>query len=310
MKGRAVLALAAIALLVIPLAGLAILWFRSPPEQVVEGWRFAPWLSPAEARERPTLLQPCQGDEQCDPPFVCFHDPRIQQRQCTGTGCESDSWCPPETACRAIPLRGRDRMALRTCAHEGMRKEGERCLRFVQWPMRERACGQGLVCAVSGWCGRRCVPGKEGTCAEGFFCSRGDPDGPLCQPTCEGRTCPEGQECVRWEGGVSVCLVVYGRSCHDDEPCPEGTVCEMEPLLTLVGQARRSCVRTCGLEGAESCLEGFVCHQGRCRPRCSLTRPDSCGTRFCVSTDDEGNGVCLSSPEQWDMAVEPARDGG
>ncbi|WP_152622489.1 hypothetical protein [Archangium violaceum] len=109
---------------------------------------------------------------------------------------------------------------------------------------------------------------------------------------------------------MSVCLVVYGRSCHDDEPCPEGTVCEMEPLLTLVGQARRSCVRTCGLEGAESCLEGFVCHQGRCRPRCSLTRPDSCGTRFCVSTDDEGNGVCLSSPEQWDMAVEPARDGG
>ncbi|WNG35155.1 hypothetical protein F0U61_16950 [Archangium violaceum] len=303
-KGRAVLVFAAVALLVLPLVGLVILWSRAPPERVVDGWRFVPWVPPGEARERPTLLQPCLGDEQCDPPFVCFHDPRYQQRRCTATDCESDSWCPTQTACRSIPMRGRQRMALRACALEGTRKEGERCLRFPQAALREWACGEGLVCAGSGWCGRRCVPGQEGTCPEGFFCARGDPDGPVCQPTCEGRACPEGQECLRQEGGASVCLKVQGRSCQDEEPCSDGEVCETEPFLSLKGQAWGSCVQTCGHEGAASCPEDSVCFHGRCRLRCSLLRPYPCGTRFCVSTDDEGNGVCLSSPEQWDMNAE------
>jgi hypothetical protein len=310
MKGRAVLVVAAMVLLSLPLVGILLLWNRAPAERVVEGWRFAPWLPPAEVRQRLTLLQPCQGDEQCDPPLVCFHDPRYQQRMCATSGCESDRWCAPYgTVCRAVPMRGR-RMALSHCAFVGTRKEGESCLRFPQSALREWACGEGLVCAGSGWCGRRCVPGKEGTCPEGFFCARGDPNGPVCQPTCEGRACPEGQECLRLEGGVSVCLEVQGRACHDEEPCPEGSVCVTEPFLTLVGRAWRSCVQTCGHEGATSCPEDFVCHQGRCQLRCSLTRPYPCWTRFCVSTDDEGNGVCMFSPEQWNMDTEPARDGG
>jgi hypothetical protein len=42
-----------------------------------------------------------------------------------------------------------------------------------------------------------------------------------------------------------------------------------------------------------------------------VSQPDACGPfRFCVSIDDVGNGVCLSSPEQWDMDTAPARDGG
>lgn len=302
---RAVLVFVAASLLILPLVGLLFLWNRAPAERVVEGWRFAPWLSPAEFRQRPTLLQPCLGDEQCDPPLVCFHDPRYQQGRCTASGCETDSWCAPYGVCRSIPMRGRQ-MAVRQCTFVGTRKAGERCLRLPESALREWACGEGLVCAGSGWCGQRCVPGMEGTCPEGFFCARGDPEGPVCQPTCEGRACPEGQECLRLEGGASVCLEVQGTPCHET-PCSEGRGCETEPFVSLVGRAWRRCVQTCEGEGADGCPEDSVCFQGRCRRHCSLLRPYSCLTLFCVSTDDVGNGVCRFSPEQWDTA--PARSG-
>lgn len=41
-------------------------------------------------------------------------------------------------------------MALRVCALEGTRKEGERCLRYPQPALRQWACEEGLVCAGSG----------------------------------------------------------------------------------------------------------------------------------------------------------------
>jgi hypothetical protein len=309
-KWRAVLGVAAVSLLILPWVGILLLWHQLPAEQLVEGWRFASWLPPAEVRQRPTLLQPCQGDEQCDPPLVCFHDPRSQHRMCSTSGCESDRWCAPHgNVCRAIPMRGK-RMALRQCVLVGSREEGERCLRAPRSALREWACGEGLVCAGSGWCGRRCVPGEEGTCPEGFFCARGDPEGPVCMPTCEGRACPEGQECLRQERGVSACLEVQGRSCHGDAPCPDGQVCETEAFLTRVGRAWRQCVKTCGHEGDARCPEDSVCFQGRCRPRCSLLDSSPCWTRFCVSTDDAGNGVCMFSPEQWEVDAESARNGG
>jgi hypothetical protein len=309
-RWRVVLGVAAVSLLILPLVGVLLLWYRAPAEQFVEGWRVAAWLPPAEARQRLTLLQPCQGDEQCDPPLVCFHDPRYQMRRCTTSGCESDRWCATYgNVCRAIPVRGR-RMALRQCVFVGSRKEGERCIRDPLLASREWACGEGLVCAGSGWCGRRCAPGEEGTCSEGFFCARGDPEGPVCLPTCEGRECAEDQECVRLEGGVSACLVVLGQSCHSDVPCPDGKVCETEPFLTLVGRAQGQCVQPCGHEGDASCPGDSACVQGRCRQRCSLSGPSPCVNEFCVSTDDAGNGVCMFSPEQWDMDAEPTPEGG
>lgn len=309
-KGRAVLVFAAVALLVLPLVGLIVLWNRAPPERMVEGWRFVPWFPPAEIRGLPTLLQSCQADEQCDPQFVCFHDPHYQHGRCTSSDCEVDSWCPTHTACRSIPMRGRRGMAVRECTFEGTRKEGEPCLRFPQYAQLEWACGQGLFCSMSGWCGRRCVPGMEGTCPEGFFCARGDPDGPMCQPTCEGRACPDGQQCIQREGGVSVCARAWGRRCPR-EPCSGNQVCEAEMSVHVVGEARMRCVQPCGQDGAGECREGSRCHQGRCRRQCLLSQPGSCGPfRFCVSTDDAVHGVCLSSPEQWDMDAGPARDGG
>lgn len=309
MKGRAVLALAAVSLLLLPLLGLVFLWFRGPAEREVEGWRFAPGLSPAEFRERRTFRQPCQEDAQCEPPLICAHELHGPRPQCTGSACTSDQGCAPYGVCRSIPVRGQ-RVAIRECVFEGTREEGEPCLRSPRLRRREWACGEGLVCGGSGWCGRRCVPGKEGTCPEGFFCARGDPDGPVCQPACEGRTCPEGQECIRREGGVSVCARVNGLPCHE-KPCPGDQVCETETLIRFVGEAARWCVQVCGQDGAGGCPEGSRCHRGLCRWSCAPGEPESCGAlQFCVSTGDEGNGVCLASPEQWILDAGPARDGG
>ncbi|HEX8434691.1 hypothetical protein [Archangium sp.] len=309
MKGRAVWGVLAVSLLVLPVMLLVVLWMRAPAEREVEGWRFMPWLTPGEFRELRTLRQPCREDAQCDPRLICFRDPRFPQRQCTASGCESDAWCAPYGVCRAMPLPGQ-RVALRACVFEGTREEGEQCLRWAPPGQREWACGEGLVCGLSGWCGRRCVPGKEGSCPEGFFCARGDPDGPVCQPSCEGRACPEGQECVRRAGGVSVCASVIGRRCLE-KPCPENKVCETETMLAVVGAGWRTCVQPCGKDGDDTCPEDFRCHEGRCRRRCSTQQPGSCGaTQFCVSTDDEGNGLCLFSPEPWSATPAPARDGG
>lgn len=309
-KGRAVWALAAVALLVVPLVFLFLLWSRAPTTREVEGWRFVPRLTAAEFRARPTMRQPCQTDAQCDAPLVCAYDPYEQRRMCMASSCDSDAGCAPYGVCRSLPIRRGPRLATRVCVLEGTREEGAPCLRSPRSNQREWGCGQGLVCAGVGWCGRRCVPGQEGTCPEGFFCARGDPDGPVCQPSCEGRACSEGQQCIQREGGVSVCARVRGRPCPG-EPCPGNQVCETEMSVHAVDMARRRCVQPCGQDGSGECPERSRCHQGRCRPRCRVEEPDSCGPfRFCVSTDDAGNGVCLSSPEQWDMGTEPARDDG
>ena len=309
MNWRAVLALIAVSLLVLPLLLLVFLWSREPAERVVEGWRFIPWVTPGETRDMRTLRQPCQDDAQCDPGLVCFNDPIAKQRRCASTSCDSDDWCAPYGVCRAVPLPGR-RVALRKCVVEGTREEGEQCLRLPTLPQRDWACGKGLVCAGAGWCGRRCIPGREGTCPEGCFCARGDPEGPVCQPTCEGRTCPEGQECVRREGGVSVCALVQGRPCHT-QPCTGSQVCETYTLTAFVGEGWRRCVQPCGQDGAGECPKGFRCHQGRCRRPCVVAQPNACGVlTYCVNTDNEGNGVCLFSPEEWDLGAEPAQDGG
>jgi hypothetical protein len=307
MKWNAVLALVAVLLLVLPL-GLILFWRNWGPTEV-EGWRFAPELSSREARRLPSLLQPCQSDVQCDPPLVCFHDPRSQRQVCTGSGCNSDSQCPPWTVCRAIPVKGQ-RLALRGCAFVGEREEGESCLRYAPFRQARWACEPGLVCAGAGWCGRRCGPGTDGSCPEGFFCARGDPEGPVCQPTCEGRACPEGQECVRQPGGVSVCARVQGNLCHQ-EPCSAGEVCEMEVYVTEVERAWRWCYPRCGGDGDAACPERFVCYQGQCRVRCSTADPESCRkSEFCVSTEGSVNGACMFRPEPWNVGTEPAREGG
>ena len=185
------------------------------------------------------------------------------------------------------------------CVLEGLRKEGETCVRLAGRKTRTWACGDGLVCGLSGRCGRRCVPDQSGTCSEGFFCARGDPEGPICQPSCEGRGCPEGQVCVRQEGGVSVCARPSRFDCSEQYSCPEGLVCAWEFPPSEARGGSTWCLTPCGSRGSAPCPEDSVCHQGWCRSPCDMTRPESCSIGFCVSIDAEGHGVCLSSPEEW-----------
>lgn len=290
-----------VGMLLLPLLGLLLLWSRGPGEREVEGWRFAERLAPTEFSARPTFRQPCQGDAECDKPLVCFHSPIIQQGQCTGSGCRVDEDCAPYGVCRSIPLRGQ-RVALRSCVVEGTRQEGEPCLRFPASALTAYACGPELVCAGLGWCGRRCAPGVENTCPEGFFCARGDPEGPVCQPSCEGRTCPEGQRCLQQEGGVSVCVQMLGEDC-DLKPCAPGRRCLAEASLHEPGRGWSYCQRSCGGAGDfTSCPGDDLCIEGTCHARCTLDRPSSCISQFCVGIDGEGNGVCRTSPEAWQLS--------
>ena len=303
MKGRAIGAVIAGILLSAPLLIVLVLWVRSPTGRRVEGWRFAPWLSSKEFRAQRDLLKPCQDDAQCTPPLVCFHDPRFMGGGCVASECHSDPWCAPEGVCRAVPLN-EQHTAIRFCVFEGGRKEGEQCLRIAPPSFRHLACSAGLVCGLAGWCGRRCSPGQEGTCPDGFFCARGDPEGPICQPTCEGRTCPEKQECLRQKGGVSACVNVYGRDCPTD-PCDDGQACAVQPLPLRMDWGSRECLVECGTPGSTGCPKDFVCHQGLCRQHCTMANPRPCNDQFCQRIDDEGNGVCLPSLEPWSETIRP-----
>jgi hypothetical protein len=314
MKGRTLLALAAGLLLVVPL--IVLLLSRDWAPARVEGWRLLPMLSLEERVATATFMRACWKSEQCEPPFVCFSDSRTGSRTCAGSTCVSDAHCSEGHACRSIPvdpeLTGGERVALRLCSPVGERKEGEPCVRLARLRDREWAwgCGPGLVCAGSGWCGRRCEPGTEGNCPEGFSCTAGDPEGPTCLPTCEEHGCPEGRRCVRHEGGVSVCAEVHGEDCQRT-PCPEGQACEVVAPMYRPGEVWMQCLQPCGREGDAECPRGRLCESGRCRSMCDADDPEDCGPDwFCLDRDDEGTGVCVRSPREPDAGLEPARDGG
>jgi hypothetical protein len=237
--GRTLLALTAGLLLTVPLLWAASIRSWAPKE--VEGWRILPML-PREARlPLPSDLRMCTNSAQCEPPRVCFLDPRYLFPFCQGSDCVTDAQCPRGNACRSVPMEGQG-VALRRCAPWGERTEGESCARLVWANQRGLACGAELVCVGEGWCGRRCEPGWPGSCPAGFFCGRGDPEGATCLPTCEGRTCPEGQRCVRHEGGVSACAVVHGGDCQQ-RPCEDGEVCDVLTRVERPGEVWMQCAR-------------------------------------------------------------------
>lgn len=139
---------------------------------------------------------------------------------------------------------------------------------------KKHACAQGLLC--TGWCGRPCQLDAPESCPSGFYCAQG-PDGPSCRPTCEGRTCPEGQQCVTYEGRTSVCAVVRGQNCQQ-HPCAQGQECKLYyPRIRADGLLMgMECVQPCE-EGKVSCPEGLVCTHGACRRPCEPGAPNTCG---------------------------------
>ncbi len=268
MRWRTLLAVSLGLLFPVPLVWL-IHTAASGENPSAPGPRTIPMLSLEERRSLLTYERPCQKPEDCEPPLACFFNPRRRERYCTDTTCMTDSQCPEGFACRALAL-GREGPFLRLCALVGMRREGEACHALPETP--REGCEQGLVC--QGWCGRPCRLDEPASCPEGFFCEEG-PRGASCLPTCDGRSCPEGQRCVRVGERTSVCARLHGEDCQQT-PCPEQQRCLVDYTPQRPGEAWMRCVARCG-ENERPCPEGLVCHVFRCRQLCDPEVPGVCG---------------------------------
>ncbi|MFY0572541.1 hypothetical protein ACN28E_53165 [Archangium lansingense] len=251
--------------------------------------KVVPMLSPGERQSLKTYERPCESRKDCEPPLACFFNPRSMWRYCTDSRCMTDQHCSEDMVCRTVETLKGARL-LRQCTLVGVRREGEPCADMMT--SREAACERGLLCQ-SEHCGRPCRVEEPGSCPEGFFCREGL-DGPSCLPTCEGRACPEGQDCVRLEEGVSVCAQVHGHNCQRT-PCPEGQKCSIRNTFSHPNEAWGTCLIRCGDEHTPPCPEGFVCEMKYCRKSCDPAVPNACGPHY----------KCHRYSEEYAWACEP-----
>jgi hypothetical protein len=253
------------------------------------GRQASPLMPADQARKLPSYGQDCLRSIDCDPPLGCLELGETGRGTCLNTQCETNTDCEPSEYCRSFQTLGNS-LPLRGCERrEGQRMEGEPCAPGLA-AVHER-CAAGLFCN-KGWCGRPCNLSEPTGCPAGFFCQHGL-DGPSCVPTCEDRACPEGLQCAREAGGISVCASVQDDTCSDT-PCPEGSRCTFTHLrstdagLTL----RLECVSPCG-EGLLTCPSGQFCLGSRCRRTCDPQHGGTCpsGER-CVHRVDLGISLC------------------
>jgi hypothetical protein len=276
MNWRMVLGVTVSALLPVPL--LLVLLSSRPGAQTSTSAtvRVSPVLSFEERMQRVTYHRQCRQGSDCEPPMGCLIDARVFTHYCTDSQCMTDSQCPDGLVCRELDTVG-DGPLVRFCIPQGERKEGEECLPLPS--DRKQACAPGLLCANSGvgWCGRPCRKDEPSSCPDGFFC--GDvPPQPICLPTCEARGCPDGQQCLRHEDGVSQCAVVYGPHCQQS-PCPEGRQCRETTSVRKPGKAWTECVEECG-PGKPTCPDGFTCDRWHCLPHCAPNAPNTCAEGY------------------------------
>jgi hypothetical protein len=281
MRGRTLLAVLLGVLLPLPLAWLLhiLMFARGTDESLPRDKTLVPMLSPEERRGLLTYGRHCDTNADCEAPLQCFFNTRLMSRYCSDSKCMTDVQCPEGFVCRTQTTTGNGD-ALRVCSLTGVRREGEACL--VNTDSTDYACEKGLLC--QGRCGRPCNMSAPTSCPEGFFCHAGSEDGPSCLPTCEGRGCPEGQQCVvrdkpRLQGRqVSRCARVYGHDCRQ-HPCAQGQKCVLDDNPRVPDAVWMECLSTCG-EGAPPCPEGTVCHQYRCHTSCEPEEPSSCAPGF------------------------------
>ncbi len=231
----------------------------------------SPMLAWEEQRKLVTFGRACETSDDCEAPLACLQDTRrVVEPRCVASECVTDFHCQEGFACREMVARGA-RMRVRTCVVEhGPRKEGQVCSRLPR--TRDEACEKGLICR--GWCGRPCRVDEPASCPEGSYCDAG-PNGPSCLPSCEGRTCPDGQQCARFKSGASACAVLRGQNCQQT-PCPEGQQCRVTSSPQRPGEVGMECVSPCD-EKAPSCPEGAICFDAVCRRPCDDKTPDACG---------------------------------
>jgi hypothetical protein len=247
--------------------------FHRPPVQATGGKPVSPVLSFEERQRLQTYHRTCLHGGDCEPPLGCLLDPRAGWFYCADSECVTDAQCPEGFACH--PQETRDQGPLvRYCIPPGVRKEGEGCVSIPT--TAENACEAGLLCG-DGWCGRPCRLDDSKSCPEGFFCSDTTP-GPACRPTCEGRACAEGQQCIHDLRGASACAVVYGQNCEQTS-CSPGQKCIAVFGSSKAGHVWMECFPQCN-KGLPPCPEGSVCEGRICRKTCDPQGPNLCEPGF------------------------------
>lgn len=263
----------------LPLPLLVLLWGllrQEVPAEILPGVRVSPMLTHDQRMRLTTYLRECGSGTPCERPLGCLYASRYRQAYCTDSQCMTDTQCEEDEVCR--PLATEDHgLLVRICVPIGVRQEGENCDPSPK--DKGHSCSAGLVCAGHdyNWCGRQCHPGAQAECPEGFFCADIEPE-PTCLPTCEKQGCPEGQQCVRFEEGASVCSHVYGPNCQQT-PCPEGRSCRVLTQAEHPGKAWMECIERCGKE-LPPCGAGKVCDVWQCLPDCDPQGLAVCGDGF------------------------------
>jgi hypothetical protein len=297
MKWRMLLALLSGLLLVLPLAWLSftVLFGSGTNTSTPQGKTLVPMLSPEERQRLLTYERDCETDADCEPPLRCFFSTRSMSRYCTDSRCVTDLQCKEGFVCRTQTTT-RGEAPLRVCSLVGSRKEGEECLEHAS--SADYACEKDLLC--QGRCGRPCQMEEPSSCPEGFFC-HGGTDGPSCLPTCEGRTCPEGQRCVvldrprLQDRHVSLCARMYGQD-SGQNPCPQGQRCVQRDYPEHPGSVWMECISPCG-GGAPPCPEGTVCAMSQCLESCTPEDPSTCTPGFvCHRKTDQEPWRCVPTP--------------
>ncbi len=246
--------------------------------------RLVPMLAQDEASRLLTFARDCEGNEDCEAPLVCLRQLKWKMA-CVASTCATDADCSGGLSCYSIAAGDR---VVRMCGAPGDVAEGEFCTELPR--ERSWACAPDLVCTQMR-CRRPCSPQGPQGCPAGYFCSAADVKGAVCLPTCEGRTCAEGERCVALDNGVSVCARVYGTDCQLN-PCPAGQVCDVS-TGTAQGGMWMKCALPCGKQGP-SCPDGMSCIGEICRQRCSAEESGSCGQlEMCAGASERSLGVCV-----------------
>jgi len=275
-----------VGLLAVPLAFVLSSTFHVEPSPRQQAW---PLLPADQARLLPTYGQDCLRPDDCEHPLGCIETEETGRGTCLNTQCDTNAHCDPGKYCRTFKTLGNS-LPLRGCdVRQGARAEGEPCA--LGLGVEEVRCSAGLFCN-RGWCSRPCDLSAASECPAGFFCQQGL-DGPSCVPTCEGRTCPEGFQCAREAGGISVCARVRSGDCSSPS-CPKGSSCTFTDVRSSDAgiSLRLECVISCG-EGLPACPSGQFCLGSRCRLTCDPLRDGTCPTgQRCVHRVDLGVSLC------------------
>jgi hypothetical protein len=244
------------------------LWYPATPGP--RETNLIPMLPDDVRRAMQTYERVCNTDADCDSPLGCLRIESEWRSECTDSRCMEDKDCPDGFACLPVKTRS-GKTLVRRCSLIGSRGEGEMC--DVLARTLRLGCARGLLCQA-GWCGQPCRLDAPSSCPAGFFCSEGTEAPPSCLPTCKGRSCPEGQQCLSLDGGASLCRQVQGLDCRKN-PCPKDQVCRLISPPQRPWEVRTECRQECDMK--TPCPEGTTCIRYECRETCDPQHPSTCG---------------------------------